>query len=235
MYRFIKKWLPAWDEVRRPARFARQSIAMMRREYQGKPLDEQNVDPDPIKQFDAWFSEAVSSIKDDPNAMILSTADKLGNPAARTVLLKDFDENGFVFYTNYGSRKAEHIHQNSQVALTFIWPELVRQVCIEGKAEKIPAKQSDDYFNSRPYSSRISAIASPQSQVVSSRAELENRVEELQEKFKNEKIHRPDSWGGYIVKPERIEFWQGRMNRLHDRIVYKKGEENTWHNKRLAP
>jgi len=234
--RFIKRWLPGRDEVRHPGRFARQSVAMLRREYQGKPLEEAHVDPEPILQFEAWFEEATRVIRDDPNAMILSTVDEQDGPSARTVLLKGFSEEGFIFYTNYDSRKGHQIRGNPRVALTFHWPDLMRQVCIEGVAGKTSAEQSDTYFQSRPAGSRISAVASPQSRVVASRRELEDRARDLEEKYSDlDDIPRPDHWGGYLVRPERIEFWQGRVNRLHDRICYTRKPQGGWEFRRLAP
>lgn len=234
--RFIKRWLPGRDEVRHPGRFARQSVAMLRREYQGEPLEEEHVDPDPILQFESWFEEATRVIRDDPNAMVVSTVDEQGRPSARTVLLKGFNEEGFIFYTNYESRKGRQILANPNVALTFHWPDLMRQVCIEGTAGKTTESQSDAYFRSRPAGSRISAAASPQSQVVASRRELEDRVRVLEEEYRDlDAIPRPAHWGGYLVRPERIEFWQGRVNRLHDRICYTRKPDGGWEFRRLAP
>lgn len=233
--RFIKRWFPAKDEVRKPMKFARQSAAMIRREYQGEPLVEKNLLENPLDQFEIWFEEAARRIADDPNAMILSTVDSKGHPSARTVLMKGFDDEGFVFYTNYQSRKAGHMEVNPQVSLVFYWPDLVRQVCIEGLAEKVPESQSDAYFRTRPVSSRISAVASPQSRVISSRQELEKRVKEVRKDHENGEIPRPRHWGGYLVRPWRIEFWQGRINRLHDRICYIRKEGEHWQIKRLAP
>jgi pyridoxamine 5'-phosphate oxidase len=234
--RFFKRWLPGRDEVSHPGRFARQSVAMLRREYQGKPLEEEHVDPDPILQFESWFGEATRVIRDDPNAMVVSTVDGSGRPSARTVLLKGFSEKGFIFYTNYESRKGRHISDNPNVALTFHWPDLMRQVCIEGAARKTTEEQSDTYFRSRPAGSRISAAASPQSQVVSSRRELEERVRDLEKQYRDlDEIPRPSQWGGYLVQPERMEFWQGRVNRLHDRICYTRKPDGRWEFRRLAP
>lgn len=233
---FFKRWIPGRDEVQSPARFARQSVSMLRREYEGDPLEEKHVDRDPIRQFEFWFAEAVRVIRDDPNAMVLSTVDSESRPSARTVLLKGFNDDGFVFYTNYQSIKGNHIQNNPHVSLTFHWPDLMRQVRIDGTAEKTPETQSEEYFQSRPAGSRISAAASPQSSVVASREELEILTREFREKYQDlDKIPRPAYWGGYLVRPRRIEFWQGRLSRLHDRICYSKEKGNTWKMERLAP
>lgn len=210
---------------------------MIRREYQGKPLEEHSVSTDPMNQFELWFEEAAKIIQDDPNAMILSTTGKDGRPTARTVLLKGFDGEGFVFYTNYESRKSLQIKDNEHVALTFYWPDLVRQVCIEGVAEKVPESQSDAYFRTRPAASRISAVASPQSREIDSRARLEKSFRKVQNEYGHyDEIERPSFWGGFLVRPYRIEFWQGRINRLHDRICYLKEEgRSNWKRVRLAP
>ncbi len=236
MFRLIKRWLPAKDEVRKPMIFARQSTAMIRREYQGKPLEEKNVDPNPFQQFEIWFEEAAKVIEIDPNAMTLSTVDSGGQPSSRTVLLKGFDDEGFTFYTNYESRKGVQITQNPKVSLTFYWPEMVRQICIEGTVEKTTASQSDTYFRTRPVGSRISALVSPQSRELSSRQELEKLVKQIQKEYDNyDEIPRPPNWGGFIVHPSRFEFWQGRINRLHDRICYIKMDNDLWKICRLAP
>lgn len=234
MFRYLKRWLPARDEITKPKTAAKQALEMMRREYAGIPLLEANVSADPIGQFLEWFDEAVEKIKTDPNAMILATSDPDGKPSSRTVLLKSFDEQGFVFYTNYESRKGRQILRNPNVSITFYWPELMRQIHIEGKAQKISDKLSDDYFATRPSSSKLSAWASSQSETVSSRKELEENLREMEKKFIGEEIPRPPNWGGFRVEPNRIEFWQGRLNRLHDRICYIK-KENNWEVKRLSP
>ncbi|TVR19557.1 MAG: pyridoxamine 5'-phosphate oxidase [Balneolaceae bacterium] len=207
---------------------------MLRREYTGIPLLEESVSPNPIDQFRFWFDEALKIIKDDPNAMLLSTVDSSGQPSSRTVLLKGFGEDGFIFYTNYKSRKGLHIDANPQVSLTFYWPELMRQIHIEGRAKKISEKQSDDYFRLRPDASKIAALASSQSSELKSRAELEQRRDRLKVKYKGGNIPRPPHWGGYIIKHERVEFWQGRLNRLHDRICYT-FDGKQWNTQRLAP
>lgn len=234
--RFIRRWLPGRDEVRNPGRLARQSVAMLRREYLGEPLEERHVDPDPVLQFESWFEEATRVVREDPNAMVVSTVDGDGRPSGRTVLLKGYDEDGFIFYTNYESRKGKQIAENPYVALTFHWPKLMRQICIEGVAEKTSPEVSDAYFHSRPVGSRISAVASPQSRKVDSRQELEDCVRMLQEQYqKPDDIPRPDHWGGYLVRPHRFDFWQGRVSRLHDRICYTRNEHGQWTFQRLAP
>lgn len=234
MIDFIKKWLPARDEVVKPRQLSRQAVAMMRREYDGVPLDEKSVHSDPMLQFEAWFEEVLKKIDQDPNAVILGTCDENKQPSTRTVLLKGFDETGFVFYTNYHSRKGLMIDANPYVSLTFFWAGLMRQVHVEGKAEKTDDELSDEYFQSRPVSSKLGAWASEQSKPVAGRKELEERLRNAEEKFKGEQIPRPPYWGGYHVIPHRIEFWQGRLNRLHDRICYlKEGEQ--WHIIRLMP
>ncbi len=234
MLRYFKRWFPAKDELTKPKAAGKQAIEMLRREYSGIPLLEENMCPNPVEQFRLWFDEALKTIKDDPNAMLLSTVDGSCQPSSRTVLLKGFSEDGFVFYTNYKSRKGLHIDANPKVSLTFYWPELMRQIHVEGRAEKVSGKQSDDYFNLRPDASKIAAIASAQSSELNSRAELEQKRDELEAKFKDGNIPRPPHWGGYIVKHERVEFWQGRLNRLHDRICYT-FDGKQWNTQRLAP
>lgn len=230
MRRFIKRWLPAREEISK----SKQAIAMIRREYEGNPLQKNSVAPNPFDQFSGWFDEAVKKVGIDPNAMTLSTVSDDDQPSSRTVLLKGFDENGFVFYTNYLSRKGHHIEKNPKVSLTFYWTELIRQVQIEGVAQKISESQSDAYFKTRPTASKLSAWASNQSNPLGSREELDQRFKEFEEKFDGGEIPRPPNWGGYLVIPHRMEFWQGRINRLHDRICYtlKDGE---WIIERLAP
>ncbi len=233
--RFIKRWLPTGEEVNNPGRFMRQSVAMLRREYKGNPLIEEKMEINPIDQFEIWFQEALVAVKDDPNAMLLSTVGNSGQPSCRTVLLKEYDKNGFVFYTNYESRKSKELENNPQAALTFYWPDLMRQIRIEGQAEKVSGETSDYYFSKRPEASKLSAWASPQSVVVSSREELEKKFREQEQLFHGKTITRPPDWGGYLVKPHRFEFWQGRVNRLHDRICYKLDKTKNWTIFRLAP
>lgn len=199
-------------------------------------LSKENVTLNPIEQFEQWFRElpehGVSEL--DQISMTLATADKSGQPSARIVLLKSYDQMGFVFYTNYHSRKGRELDQNSRVSLLFYWPAVARQVRIEGTVEKVSAEESDQYFDSRPLGSRIGAWASEQSQPVENRALLEKRFEEYSEKF-GDRVPRPPHWGGYRVKPAIIEFWQGRDNRLHDRLRYSWQDDGSWLIERLAP
>jgi len=211
------------------------SIADIRRDYSHKSLSENDVDANAIKQFDTWWNEAVNSKIDEVNAMTLATASVDGLPSARIVLLKEFSENGFVFFTNYESYKAQQLAENPKACLVFFWKELERQVRITGLIQKINGQQSDKYFHSRPESSRIGAWASPQSQVIESRQWLDEKFNELVNKMEGNEIKRPPHWGGYIVKPVVIEFWQGRPSRLHDRIQYTLEESGGWKIERLAP
>lgn len=211
-----------------------QTIADIRRDYKLKHLDEQQVSPDAMKQFESWWNEAVNSNIDEVNAMTLATSDKNGSPAARIVLLKGYTENGFIFFTNYDSHKGKQLSENPKASLVFFWKELERQIRITGSVEKISAEESDAYFNSRPQMSKIGAWASPQSTVIADRNIIENRFQSLTEKFADQPVDRPEHWGGYIVHPSSIEFWQGRPSRLHDRILYIK-QNNSWKIERLAP
>ena len=210
------------------------SIADIRKDYIQSSLLEVDVAQNPIDQFSKWWQEAISAHIDEVNAMTLATASATGMPNARIVLLKQYDENGFVFFTNYTSQKGKNIDENPFASLLFFWKELERQVRIVGSVQKLDATASDTYYHSRPDGSKIGAWVSPQSQVINNRAELESRVELFEQKFKATPIHRPDFWGGYIVIPSSIEFWQGRSSRLHDRILYTKKEVN-WDIQRLAP
>jgi pyridoxamine 5'-phosphate oxidase len=208
-------------------------IARIREDYSGEPLDESHTGSDPIAQFNAWFAEAVKAELPMVNAMTLATADANGRPSARIVLLKGVDERGFVFYTNYESRKGDELAANPRAALLFYWTALEREVRIEGAIEKTTAEESDAYFASRPLGSRIAAIASPQSAVVAARAILEERYAQTERQY-GASPHRPAEWGGYRVIPETVEFWQGRPNRLHDRLLYRKSA-GAWEIVRLAP
>ncbi len=211
------------------------SIADIRKDYKLKSLSENDVAADPVEQFGRWWNEAVQSELEEVNAMTLATATADGRPAARIVLLKDYNEEGFVFFTNYDSHKGEEMKDNPYAALVFFWAALERQVRIEGTVEKVPAEESDAYFVSRPRGSRIGAWASPQSKVISSREVVEKNVTAMERQFGEGDIPRPQHWGGYRVKPVLIEFWQGRPSRLHDRILYTADDAGKWKIERLAP
>jgi pyridoxamine 5'-phosphate oxidase len=211
-----------------------EKLKILRQEYLLAELDEKTVDHDPIKQFDMWFKEALGSGINDPSAMALATATSDGKPSVRMVLLKGYDQQGFVFYTNYDSRKGKELKKNPCASLVFFWPELQRQVRIEGVAKKLPAINSDKYFQSRPRGSQLGAAASPQSQVITGRKELEDNYHGLEIQYENKIIPRPPNWGGYVLKPSSIEFWQGRLNRLHDRLLFEKVNK-AWMIVRLAP
>ncbi len=205
-----------------------------RNAYIQAKLAKKTVDPNPFKQFKQWFDEALKAELHEPNAMVLTTVDKSQQPSQRTVLLKYFDENGFVFFTNYKSKKSEHIQSNNAVSVLFPWYGIKRQVMITGRAKKISPVESARYFLSRPFGSQLGAWISHQSKVISSRSLLETKLEEMKQKFSSGKVPVPDFWGGYQITLDTIEFWQGRPNRLHDRIMYVK-DENNWKIKRLSP
>jgi len=210
-------------------------IEDIRKSYQKGKLELENLDPDPIEQFLRWWNEAVISEIVEPNAMTLATVDKHGQPSARIVLLKGVTHDGFEFYTNYLSDKANDIADNPKVALVFLWKELERQVRIEGVATKLSREKSESYFHSRPRGSQIGALASPQSQVIPDRKTIEDKVDMLSQQLENiDLIHYPEFWGGYIIEPHLIEFWQGRPSRLHDRICYEKVGD-VWRIFRLYP
>jgi pyridoxamine 5'-phosphate oxidase len=207
----------------------------LRREYMLRGLSETELDSDPIRQFGLWFDDAESAGLLEPNAMTLATATRDGRPSARMVLLRGFDERGFVFYTNYEGRKGRELADNPYAALVLFWVELERQIRIEGRVERVSAEQSDTYFHSRPEGSQLSALASHQSEVLAGRQGLEERMRELEERYRGQEIPRPDYWGGYRVAPDVIEFWQGRPSRLHDRLRYRKDDEGGWVIERLSP
>ena len=219
--------------MKNPVAEAAPDLAQLRNDYALKSLDERDVDADPLKQFGVWMVEAIHAQAPEPTAMALATASAKGRPAARIVLLKGVDPRGFVFYTNYDSRKGRELAANPQAALTFLWKELERQVRIEGSVEKVSAAESNAYYATRPLGSRIGAWASPQSERIENRAWLEKRWEELGRQH-GENPPLPPNWGGYRVIPDYLEFWQGRRSRLHDRIAYTRSG-NAWKIARLAP
>ncbi|SHM33669.1 Pyridoxamine 5'-phosphate oxidase [Chitinophaga jiangningensis] len=212
-----------------------QKIADLRKDYIMASLDEHDVAKEPLQQFSRWWNDATTGEVEEANAMTLATSTPDGHPSARIVLLKSFDDEGFLFFTNYDSQKGEEMAANPHVSLLFFWRELERQVRIVGTVSKAPAAVSDAYYNSRPEGSRIGAIASPQSRVISDRSVLEEEVARLTGKYAGNTPVRPDYWGGYIVKPASLEFWQGRSSRLHDRIRYTLQGDGNWKIERLAP
>jgi pyridoxamine 5'-phosphate oxidase len=205
------------------------------KKYVQGALSEADMDADPIRQFETWFQELLATKLPEPNAMTLATATPDGQPSARVVLLKSFDSSGFTFHTNYDGRKGRELAANPRAALLFFWPELQRQVRIEGVVERLAPTESDEYFRSRPLGSRLGAWASRQSEVIPDRAELENRVREMTQRFPDGAVPRPPFWGGFRVRPLAIEFWQGRPDRLHDRLRYQRVQPDGWRLERLSP
>jgi pyridoxamine-phosphate oxidase len=212
-----------------------EDLQNLRADYSAASLSETGTKADPIKQFEVWFNDAKEAHVPEFNAMTLATATSDGRPSARIVLLKGLHESGFIFYTNYLSRKGKEINKNPNGALTFFWPELERQVRIEGTIDKVSKEESEKYFHSRPKNSQVGAVASPQSQEIPDRKMLEDKWNELTAEYEGKEVPKPSFWGGYILKPRMIEFWQGRPSRLHDRIVYKKVDNKSWKKTRLAP
>ena len=210
------------------------SLSDLRKEYIRAGLDESDADPDPIEQFRKWFDEALAADLHEPNAMTLATATPDGKPSARVVLLKGFDARGFVFYTNYEGRKGRELAENPRAALVFYWGELERQVRVEGRVWRVLEEESDAYYASRPRGSRLGAWASAQSRSVERRELVEERLRELEREYTGREVPRPPFWGGYRVEPEEIEFWQGRENRLHDRLFYRWSSVG-WRIERLQP
>lgn len=214
----------------------KKNIADLRLDYKLQSLDIQDVSENPMSQFDTWFQEALQSDLREPNAMVVATSDKNNMPSARVVLLKGVSERGFVFFTNFESRKGQELSENPKAAIVFNWLELERQIRIQGTVEKISDEESTAYFHSRPKGSQIGAWASPQSQVIENRSILEQNQSEFETKYASDDIlPKPEHWGGYRVIPQNIEFWQGRSSRLHDRIFYTLQEDFTWKIERLAP
>jgi pyridoxamine 5'-phosphate oxidase len=212
----------------------REYINKLRHDFMKETFDESMANIDAIAQFEAWFVQAVEGKANEPNAFVLSTVGKDLRPSARILLLRDFNNSGFVFYTNYNSRKSREIEENAFGCMTFFWPELERQIRIEGKLMKQSPAESDLYFNARPRTSQIGAWASPQSDALPSRSVLDSAVAELEKRFEGKPVPRPDWWGGFVFQPDKIEFWQGRPSRLHDRLLYtRSGFE--WKVSRLAP
>jgi pyridoxamine 5'-phosphate oxidase len=209
-------------------------IVSLRKEYSSAFLNEEDVNHNPFKQFELWMHQAVEAEILEPHAMTVSTVSSEGKPSSRIVLLRGFDENGFVFYTNYESDKGQQLDANPYASLVFFWKELERQVRIEGRCERVSAEESDEYYNSRPLGSKLGAWASPQSKVIQSREILDKNAATLLEQYASGDVPRPSHWGGYRVVAETIEFWQGRSNRLHDRIKYS-NLDGTWMIERLAP
>jgi pyridoxamine 5'-phosphate oxidase len=210
-------------------------IASLRRNYARSTLDESHVDPDPVRQFERWFADALAAEVLEPNAMTLATASSDGVPSARIVLLKGVDARGFVFFTDYRSRKSAELTENPLAALTFLWKEIERQVRITGAVTQTSQEESEAYFRSRPVGSRIGAWTSHQSAVIANRGVLEETLRAVQERFPDGDVPLPTHWGGFRVVPDEVEFWQGRPDRLHDRLVYRRGDDTTWTISRLAP
>lgn len=209
-------------------------IAKIRREYALKTLTEEMISDDPFDQFSVWFREACEVEQGEPNAFAFATVGSDGSPSVRTVLLKKFDSNGFVFFTNYESRKSREVSHNNRVAMLFYWPSLERQLRIEGEIEKIAEQESDEYYSSRPLTARLGAVVSRQSSEVASRAVMDEEYQRYCSAMGDKEPERPVYWGGYRIKPNYFEFWQGRESRLHDRLVYSK-EESDWRRSRLWP
>lgn len=207
----------------------------LRRDYRGVPLDEAGAGDDPFELFRRWFEEAVAFPIELANGMVLATAGESGAPSARVVLLKGWDRSGFVFFTDYGSRKGGELGANPAAALLFWWTPMARQIRIEGRASRVDGAESDAYFASRPRESNLSAMASEQSRPIESRAALEERYDQWERAWHGHELVRPEGWGGYRVAPERFEFWQGRPSRLHDRLVYRLNPDRTWTRERLCP
>ena len=207
----------------------------IREDYSKQELSESHCHANPLMQFQAWLNDAITAQVNEPTAMNIATIDENGRPSSRMVLLKEVNDDGFVFFSNYHSRKGKALSTNPFISITFFWPELERQVRIEGRIEKLDKETSEAYFHSRPKGSQLGAVVSPQSSVIPNREFLENKLKDLEKEYENKEIPRPEDWGGYLAKPYEIEFWQGRPNRLHDRIIYELQEDFDWKISRLAP
>jgi pyridoxamine 5'-phosphate oxidase len=210
-------------------------IAALRQEYTQGGFSEEEANPNPIQQFENWFQQALKAGLREPNAMVLATVGPNAQPSTRVVLLKDVSEKGFSFYTNYESRKGQELAENPKASVTFPWLDLERQVCIQGRVTRLSREESEAYWKVRPRASRLGAWVSKQSTVITGRPFLEAKMQELQNQYPGEQIPLPPYWGGYLLAPEEIEFWQGRRSRLHDRIHYRKQPDNTWKIERLSP
>jgi pyridoxamine 5'-phosphate oxidase len=210
-------------------------VADLRKDYTLQGLSEAQAKSNPFEQFTIWFDQAVSARLPEPNAMTLATVTVEGKPSARMVLLKDYDEQGFVFYTNYNSNKGKQLAVNPWAAIVFWWVQLERQVRIEGRVEKVSQAESDEYFHSRPRGSQLGAWVSAQSQVIASRETLEQQLKQLEQEYEGKAVIRPPHWGGFRLIPHEIEFWQGRPSRLHDRLLYRRDKEGSWTIQRLSP
>lgn len=210
------------------------TVAGLRKDYGQATLSENEVDEDPVKQFNAWFEQALKAEVNEPNAMSVATVDERGRPTSRIVLIKQYDARGFTWYTNYDSQKGRQLQGNPHAAILFFWPELERQIRIEGRVERTSAEESDKYFHSRPLKSRLAAIASAQSMPIENRAALESNYDAVAKQY-GEEPPRPENWGGFRLVPERLEFWQGRRSRFHDRIVYTLQPDGSWARQRLQP
>ena len=210
-------------------------ISGLRQDYISKSLHENDMHKDPVAQFDGWFQEALDQDIELPNAMVLATADRHGKPAARYVLLKEYGKEGFIFYTDSASNKGEQLEDNPQAALVFYWSKMHRQIRIEGSVVLLPSEKADEYFWSRPHGSQITTLVAPQSSTISNREFMYNKAEQLVQQFHDQSVPRPTSWLGYCVRPVLFEFWQGQENRLHDRLVYRQGNDGNWTLSRIAP
>ncbi len=213
----------------------KETIQNLRQDYKSASLSKKDVNPDPFKQFDKWFNEALNADLMEPNAMTLATVSSAGKPSARIVLLKGFSEDGFIFYSNYLSKKGQEIASNNNVAIVFYWDVLERQVRIEGKISQLSEEESLKYFKTRPVKSQLGAVVSQQSSVIANREVLEDEMKNLEQKYNDHDVPKPKHWGGYIIEPVYFEFWQGRRSRLHDRIIYQKSASKSWEINRLAP